>query len=97
MTMNQYGWLAKQHWRAYRPTAYGEIEDPETFFTDLGEQLSSRVHELQSELELTMPSSPDYSANVRRLNEIRLTAESEVLRELVYSETESENPTEPES
>jgi hypothetical protein len=36
--VNRYGTEAPEHWPAYLPGSYGRLEDPEEFFTELGEQ-----------------------------------------------------------
>ena len=35
--MNPYGAQARQHWQTHLPERFAQIQDPETFFTDLGE------------------------------------------------------------
>jgi hypothetical protein len=41
--MNHYGAQAMRHWRSHLPTRFAQITDPETFFTDLGEQVETEV------------------------------------------------------
>jgi hypothetical protein len=36
--VNRYGAEALRYWRVYLPASYGKVEDPEEFFTELGEQ-----------------------------------------------------------
>jgi hypothetical protein len=43
--VNRYGEQALRHWRAYLPTSYGRLEDPEEFFTDLGEQADAEIED----------------------------------------------------
>ena len=32
--MNQYGAIAQQRWKRWRPASYAAISDPQTYFTD---------------------------------------------------------------
>ena len=43
--MNRYGAEAVEHWRAYLPGSYGRLEDPEEFFTELGEQADAEIED----------------------------------------------------
>jgi hypothetical protein len=84
--MNQYGTLALRHWQRARPAELAMIEDQESFFTQLGEEVAAEI--LRRSDALAGPMSEDYLANLGMLNEARATAESEVLRELVFTEPE---------
>ena len=83
--MNRYGLLAQQHWMTHAPAAYGELDDPEAFFTDLGESAASQIHDLASKLEDWIPKGLDYLEQVQQLSMCRRQAEEQVLAELVYS------------
>jgi hypothetical protein len=48
--MNHYGEMARQHWARWLPSQYAAIEDPESFFTDLGDRASERIAELADQL-----------------------------------------------
>ena len=86
VTMNHYGALALRHWQRARADELVMIEDPDRFFTELGQQVAAEVdrrsHALQG------PTSEDYLANLGMLNEARATAEGDVLREMVFTEAE---------
>ena len=45
-----------RHWRTHLPTRFAQITDPETFFTELGEQAAAQVEELT--LQLTGDDPP---------------------------------------
>ncbi len=40
--MNRYGRLARDHWKSTDPGRFSQIQDPDEFFSDLGEPSSSR-------------------------------------------------------
>lgn len=86
--MNNYGQQAMDHWRTVAPARFAEIENPQTFFDQLGERILTRVSELSSSLE--GPDLPDetYLQKVGRLRMARLQAEEVVLSELVWIEPE---------
>jgi hypothetical protein len=41
-TMNLWGVTARDHWQTHRPRSYAALEDPEEFFTTLGEEAADR-------------------------------------------------------
>ena len=41
--MNQYGQMARRHWARWLPERFAAIENPEAFFTGLGEQAEQIV------------------------------------------------------
>lgn len=93
--MNQYGAIAQEHWRRHRPAELAQVEDPERFFTDLGEQVLAEIRARREALENGNQGElgEGFLANLGRLNEIQSTVESDVLREMIY--TEPETDTEP--
>lgn len=93
--MNHYGALALRHWTLTRPAELATIEDPQRFFTELGEQVAAEIDRRSQVLE--GPLGEDYLANLGMLNEARATAESDVLRELVFTDPTTEPEAEPAS
>jgi hypothetical protein len=81
--MNKYAAMAESHWRTWLPGRYSTIEDPSSFFSALGIQVSDQIATL--ELELLGPELPgeDFLTRVGRRNMARLQAEELTLRELV--------------
>ena len=81
--INKYGAMAQSHWRMWLPNRYAQIEDPSSFFSALGTQVSDQIAAL--ELDLAGPDRPDedFLTRVGRRNMARLQAEEMVLRELV--------------
>jgi hypothetical protein len=90
--MNRYGRLAQQHWAKWRPNQLSQIPDPETFFTDLGEEVETQIEALEIALAGDDPGGEGYLEKVGRLRTARLTAESQVLREMVLLEPEPGHP-----
>ena len=81
--MNHHGEQAKLHWSRYLPTSYGRIEDPETFFANLGEQADAEIEDLY--LEYAGPEIPGETAEEKqeRLTQAVNRATEEVYAELV--------------
>jgi hypothetical protein len=94
MTPNRYGELALQHMERCLPDRYRQIENPDRYFTGLGEEIADQVRELETALAGPGPQDEDWMAKVGRLNMARLMAEERVLAELVYLAPEPE-PDEP--
>jgi hypothetical protein len=90
--MNQYGTRAKQHWQKYLPERFSQLEDPDNFFSNLGEQIAERVQSLAEALAGNDPPGETYLDKVGRLNMARRDAESDVLREMALLEPESRPP-----
>ena len=88
--MNRYGILARDHWKAHLPERYRALPEPETFFTDLGEQIQERVDELMEARRPQLDS--DYLRNLQNLNWAKKEAEDEALRELALLPPEDERP-----
>ncbi|MFF1678815.1 hypothetical protein ACFVYG_22595 [Streptomyces sp. NPDC058256] len=83
--MNQYGRLAKQHWQEFRPARITEIDDPETFFTELGTDVQDEVRARWTGERVAASSvvGESYLERAGRLQQMRRDAEAEVLRELI--------------
>ena len=89
--MNKYGALAKEHWERVDPERYRAIEDPQTFFSDLGEQVSIQVCDLEDTLAGPDRPGETFLEKAGRLNMARIQAEEVVLSDLVWiREPESE-------
>lgn len=88
--MNQYGATAQKHWKRWLPKRYSEINDPEAFFSDLGEEISLRVEELERAIAGKPPPGETFMEKVGRLNMARLNAESAALQEMALLAPEPE-------
>ena len=88
--MNHYGVTAKRHWERWLPARYAAIQDPDSFFSTLGEEVAYRIADLTLDLTGDDPPEEDYLVKVGRLNMARLQAEEIVLREQVLLPPEPE-------
>lgn len=94
VSMNHYGLQAMEHWRTHRPTEFAELDNPQEFFTQLGQELAAEIDQRQMELEQQTPAGEDYLAEFGRQQGTRSQAEDLVLRRKVF---DLPQPTEPES
>jgi hypothetical protein len=83
--MNEYGAMAREHCRRWRPAAFAAIGNPDSYFTDLGERVAQEITALWAQLRDKdgNPPGEDYLARVGRLNALRKQAEEIVLADLV--------------
>lgn len=88
--MNKYGRQAQEAWKTASPTHYSQIQDPEDFFTKLGEEAQEQVIELQRKLAGPDPAGETYLEKVGRLNAARNQAE-EIVRYDLLSPPETED------
>lgn len=88
--MNKYGAMAQEHWKTWLPGRYATIQDPDSFFSELGIEVSDRIAAL--EIDLLGPDNPneDFFTRVGRRNMARLQAEELTLPELALLPPESE-------
>ncbi|MGH2839674.1 MAG: TnpV protein [Solirubrobacteraceae bacterium] len=84
--MNKYAKLAMSHWKRTDPARYEAIEDPQTFFRDLGEQAEAEIQTLATRLAGPDQPGEEYLEKVGRLNMARLQAEEAVLAQLILIE-----------
>lgn len=95
--MNKYATILKSQWTQADPEMVASLEDPETYFSQLGEQAAEQVADLS--LNLAGPDKPEeeYLEKVGRLNMARRQAEEIVLAELQPpSYLDADEPEEPE-
>lgn len=83
--MNRYGQQAKDHWQQAMPARVRDLDDPECFFTTMGEELEAAIEELARTLAGPTPTDEPYMARVQRLTTARFEAESQVLREMLLT------------
>lgn len=67
MTMNPYGAKARNHWKKWLPKRYSQIEDPETFFSNLGEEIEGQVEELSPDSGRQRSAGGELSRQARAL------------------------------
>ncbi|MFG3423419.1 hypothetical protein [Micromonospora sp. NPDC048063] len=90
--MNRYGAQAQRHWQTYLPQRYATIEDPNSFFSTLGEQAATAIE--QRARELAGPDQPNegYLGKLGRLNSAQQMAEEEILPELILIDPATDDP-----
>jgi hypothetical protein len=81
--MSKYGTMARRHWQQHLPSQHQQIEDPEVFFTTLGEQIQTAVEQRTDLIAGEDPPGETFLDKLGRLNEAKLSAEGEVLREML--------------
>lgn len=91
--MQKYGAIARDHWKRWLPKRFSEIANPETFFSELGEEIEQRVDELSQALAGDDPPGEQYLDKVGRLQMARANAESQALREMALLEPEGTSNT----
>lgn len=92
--MNRYAKTALDYFRDYLPTRYSQIEDPERYFEELGQQIQFEITELTPRLAGEDLKGEGFLAKVGRLKAAEKQATERVMAELVYSqapENEQEN------
>ena len=90
--MNRYAQTALTYYQEFLPTRYSQIEDPESFFQDLGQQIQSQVVALTPQIAGADPDRETYLEKVGRLNAAQRQAEEIVLKDLVYSQAPENEP-----
>lgn len=88
--MNHYGAMARRHWARWLPSRYAMIENPDSFFSDLGSRASDRIAELADQFAGGPPPGEGYLDRVGRLGQARRQAEEIVLHEMILLEPELE-------
>ena len=86
--MNRYGLMAQQHWAQWLPSRYAAIEDPDSFFSDLGNRASDKIAELADHFAGNSPPGEGYLDRVGRLGQARRQAEEIVLAEMILLDPE---------
>jgi len=81
--MNYYGEMARQHWARWLPQQYATIEEPDSFFSDLGNHASDRIAELAGQFASENLPNESYLDRVGRLGQARRQAEEIVLPEMI--------------
>lgn len=88
--MNPYGAKTRDYWKKWLPKRYSQIEDPEAFFSKLGEEIETQVEVLAQSLAGSDPPNEGFHEKLGRLNMAHFNAEEQVLREMALLEPELE-------
>ena len=81
--MNQYGAMARSHWARWLPQRYATIDDPDSFFSTLGQETARQIDELTAELAGDDQPGEGYLAKAGRLTAARSQAEEIILPQQV--------------
>jgi hypothetical protein len=81
--MNEYGRMALDHWQQHLPERYRRIEDPNSFFSTLGDQVATRIADLTLDLAGQDPVGETFMDKLGRLNNASQRAREIVLPEMV--------------
>ena len=95
MTSDRYARLAQQHMANYLPSRYRQIDDPESYFTRLSQEIATQVAALETTLAAAEPVSEDYLIRVGQLRAARMQAEEIVFSDLIYLTPEQPDPNNP--
>jgi hypothetical protein len=87
--MNRYGTTARDHWKRWLPHRYSQLEDHESFFAELGEEIAARVDDLAHAIAGDDPPGEAYLQKLGRLNMARLNSEAQALQEMALLDPES--------
>lgn len=88
--MNRFGLMALEHWRTNLPRRFSTVQDPETYFRQVGELAQQRIEDLAADLAGDDPAGEGYLEKLGRLNMARLQAEETVVREDLLPDPEQD-------
>jgi hypothetical protein len=94
--MNQYGAMAQSHWARWLPQRYATINDPDSFFSTLGQETARQIEELAADLAGDDQPGEGYLAKAGRLTAARSQAEEIILPQQVLLAPEPEANEDPE-
>jgi hypothetical protein len=94
--MNRYGAMARSHWARWLPQRYSTIEDPDSFFSTLGQETARQIDELTAELAGDDLPGEGYLAKAGRLTAARSQAEEIILPQQILLAPEPETSEDPE-
>ncbi|MDQ2850958.1 MAG: hypothetical protein M3Y49_09530 [Actinomycetota bacterium] len=84
--MDEYGALIRDHWMRWLPERYRLLEDPQSYFQELGEQASAQVTALSLELQASHRqelNDLEYLPRVGRINAYRQQAREVVMADFL--------------
>jgi hypothetical protein len=96
MSSDRYATMAETHMRTYLPSRYQQIEDPETYFRDLGDQIAGQVFALEVTLAAQEPIATAYLVRAGQIRAARMRAEEIIFADLLYLPAEMPDPEAPE-
>ena len=90
--LNQYGVTAQRHWARFLPTRYSQLEDPDSFFSSLGQEVEEEIDELTQQLAADDPPNEEDLGKLGRLTAAGQQARERVLAERVLLPAEPGSP-----
>ncbi len=78
-----YAARALHHYRTHLPNRYAKLTQPEAFFNDLGQQIATRVGQVEESLIDGQASTGSFVSNFAARQTARMQAEDEVLRQML--------------
>lgn len=84
--------LARRHWERFLPARCSQIEDKESFFSTLGQEVEEEIDQLTRELAGDDPAGEDYLTKVGRLTAAKQQARERVLAERILLPAEPGSP-----
>jgi len=87
--MNRYGRLAMDHMANWLPSRYRQIEDPQTYFADLGEDMARRIRQVWFATTPPIPGETPEEATRRAVRNYR-SAQRQVLGESAWPAPEAD-------
>lgn len=87
-TMNNYGMQIRDRWARTAPSSYHQLEDPDSMFEQLGNEVAVQVEQLTTQLAGPDPVNEPYLQKTGRLNAARKQAEELALTEIPWPREE---------
>ncbi|MFK4637137.1 hypothetical protein [Paenarthrobacter histidinolovorans] len=81
--MNEHGKHAMETMKNHDPASFAQIEDPETYFTKLGEEIQERIWDLGEALTPTR-GQEEALEYIGLVNMAKFNARSQVYQEMIY-------------
>ena len=94
--MNRYSAMARSHWARWLPQRYAAIEDPDSFFSAIGQEAARQIDELAAELAGDDQPGEGYLVKAGRLTAARSQAEEIILPQQILPPPEPEASQDPE-
>jgi hypothetical protein len=89
--MNRYGAMAWEHWERHRRRDLDTIQDPVSYFRELGEFVDAEVT-----AETNLRLSPTEATDPNRVSQVRHEVEEEILAAHILLPTETDPTADPE-
>jgi hypothetical protein len=87
--VNEHGRHAMETMKNHDPASYAQIEDPQTYFNELGEEIQERIWSLGEELTPVRGDEPPLEY-IGAVNMAKVRARELVYQEMIYSSLPAE-------